>query len=879
MNRPSIPRRKALVLAIAGLLSTHAVLASSSTQSAAGATAEADPSIDRLQGIEVTSQVGNDSAVMYLDEKRRSAVVTEALGAEQIARTGDSDVATTLKRVTGLSLLDGKYVYVRGLGDRYSSVLLNGASIPSPDYTRRVVPLDLFPNELLSGIVVQKSYSPDMPGEFAGGTVQLRTREVPTRFFFRTAGSIGYVDGTTGKDGPRYRGGESDWTGYDDGARELPASLAAATKDGAYLRPRTTLNPNGATPDQLQAYGRDLAAGGYAIRDQRIGPDTGYAVSTGNGWKFGDGIRFGVIAALRYSQKWDLGHEQRTTYAAGNSGLSEVGNVAIDDTERSIDASGFIGLGMDIGSNHRFGLTSLLLRQTEDRSRVSEGIVDSVASRFYELRWIENQLRANQLNGHHVFPAAHALEVDWQYTKATASREQPNTRSYRYDYFGPDVLEFSAQADGNSQLFGALRDDQTDYGLRAMLPFDFGDMSRFALSTGVARKDRERESALRRFTFAFASGSPLPRTPGFLQQPIDVIFAPINIGPTGLVLRETTRGTDNYRAGQRLDAGFINADLDIEGKYRFAIGARRESNDQSVTTFSIANPTAPPVVARDRSSSWLPAAAATWAYSDNAQLRAGFSRTLSRPDFRELSSAPFTDPELDIETLGNPNLRTTRIRNIDLRWEYYFSDVDTLSIAAFRKTFADPIEKLRLPGSSPLLGLANAKSATNEGIEIDASRNLGFINDNGWLETDLSAFHVGINYARIRSNIELDPLNAGFQTNTTRPMQGQSPYVANIQLGYTDVDAGREATLLFNRSGRRISEVGVSGQPDIHEESFDALDFNWKQRIGDDWRLALRLRNLLDPAVSYTQGGLDTRRYHKGRELALSVEWRPGSAR
>lgn len=898
MNRSVLPRRTALALAVTSLLLTlpamaaesNAVPADAMAQSPDAASAPVDAlagagdaasagAVDRLQGIEVTSSVGSDGAVLYLDEKRHSSVITEGLGAEQIARTGDSDVATTLKRVTGLSVIDGKYVYVRGLGDRYSSVLLNGASIPSPDYTRRVVPLDLFPNELLSGIVVQKSYSPDMPGDFGGGTVQLRTRDVPTKFFFRMQGQLGYVDGTTGKDGDRYDGGARDWTGYDDGSRELPESLAAATAGGSYLRPRTTLNPGGATPEQLQTYGRDLAAGGYGLKEQRIGPDTGYAMSVGNGWKIGEDVRFGVIAALRYSQKWDLNREQRRTYATGSAGLNEVGNLAIDDTERSIDASGFVGLGLDIGMNHRIGLTSLLLRQTDDRSRISEGTQDSVSSRFHELKWVENQLRANQLNGHHVFPAAHELEVDWQYTKATASRDQPNTRSYRYDYFGADTLEFSAQADGNAQTFGQLQDDQTDAALKAMLPFNFGEASRLAVSAGAGRKDRDRESALRRYTFGFAPGSPLLGQPGFLEQPIDLILAPGNIGPTGLVLRETTRATDNYNAQQRLDAGFVNADLDIEGKYRFAVGARRERNDQQVTTFSLSNPSAPPVISRDQSSIWLPAAALTWVYSESAQLRAGFSRTVSRPDFRELSAAPFTDPELDIETIGNPDLRTTRIRNLDLRWEYYYSDVDSLSVSLFKKEFTDPIEKLRLAGSTPLLGLANAKNASNEGIEFDISRNLGFFNDNGWLTTDLTAFNVGFNYARIRSEIELDPASASYQTNASRPMQGQSPYVANLQLGYTDADGGREATLLFNRSGRRISEVGVAGQPDIYEESFNALDFSYKQRLGDDWRFGLRLRNLLDPAVNYTQGGLDTRRYRKGRELAVNVEWRPQPAR
>lgn len=843
--------------------------ASAATSAGAGAA-------NQLAGVTVHGRAATGAQTLYLDERRSAAGVTEAIGAEQIARTGDSDVATTLKRVTGLTLVDGKYVYVRGLGERYSSVLLNGAPIPSPDYTRRVVPLDLFPNELLDGIVVQKSYSPDMPGEFGGGTVQLRTREVPQGFFFRAQGTLGYVDGTTGKKGLRYRGGGEDWTGYDDGARAMPGSLADAISGGRYLRPQSGADPAGATPEQLATYGRDLASRGYGIHSKEIGPDTGFSLSLGNGFQLADEVRLGLIGAVRYNQSWDQYDERRNVYAASNAGLSPVADQAIEDTQRSIDASYFLGLGLDLGMNHRIGLTSLLLRQTDDRAKISDGTVDSVDSRFYEQKWVENQLHAEQLNGHHAFPAAHDLEIDWRYTWAKAERDEPNTRRWRYDYAGTDGLEFSRRSDSNSQTFGALSDQQNDFGLKAALPFDFGDGTVLTLAAGGERTTRDREAAIRTFTFQLAPNSPLlVNDPGLYLRPIGEILAPGNIRPDGFVLRETTRATDNYRAEQTLNAGFVDADFNWQGKYRLALGVRRESNAQEVTTYSIVNEQAPPVIAKDDSVNWLPSAAFTWIYSENAQLRFSFSRTLSRPDFRELSRAPFTDPELDIDTLGNPDLKTTRIRNLDLRWEYYFSDTDSLSVGAFDKKFSYPIERLRLPGSSPLLSFANATSAHNYGVELELHKGLGFVGERWWKGVDLADFYVGFNYARIKSNVALDPASASYQTNLSRPMQGQSPYIVNTQFGYLNEDRGIEATLLFNRSGRRISQVGVQGQPDVYEEAFDALDFQFRRSFANDWRWTLRLRNLLDPKVDYTQGGFSTREYRRGREVLFSLEWRP----
>ena len=826
--------------------------------------------IEELSGVTVQGSYDTGDDALYLDERRGAANLTEALGAEQIARTGDSDVASTLRRVTGLSVIDGKYVYIRGLGERYSSVLLNGAPIPSPDYTRRVVPLDLFPTDLLDGVVVQKSYGPGLPGEFGGGSVVLRTREVPTKFFFRARGSLGGSDGTTFEQGLRYDGGGSDWSGHGGGDRAMPSGLARAISGGRFLRPQSPANPGGAAPTDLQAYGRGLAAPGYGIDERGIGPDGGFSIGVGNGFELAEGVRLGVIASTRYQQSWNTTSEQRHTYAASNSGLNEIAALDVDTTRRDVDFSFFTGLGLDIGMNHRLSLTSMLLRQTEDRARVSDGVSDSVESRFHEQRWTENQLRADQLGGHHVLPALHDLEFDWQYTRAQAGREEPNTRRWRYDYAG-DTPEFSRRSDSNATTFGDLDDAQRNLQLKAMLPFSFADGSTLSLSAGAGRSTREREASIRSFAFELAPGSPLPSEPGFWTRPIGQILSEGNIRPDGFVLRETTRATDNYLAAQTLESAYLNLDYHFRGKLRLALGARHERNDQSVTTFSIVNPDAPPVVAGERGSEWLPAASFTWMQGENAQLRAGFSRTLARPDFRELSRAPYTDPELDIDTIGNPDLASTRIRNIDLRWEYYFSDEDSLSIGAFDKQFDDPIERLRLPGSTPLLSFANAASAHNYGIELDAYKGLDFLGEH-W-----AGFNVGFNYARIRSNVELDAASASYQTNLSRPMQGQSPYVVNLQLGYGHPDAAFDANLLFNRSGRRISEVGVQGQPDIYEETFDSLDFQLRHRLAPDWRGTLRLRNLLDPQVSYTQGGLPTREYRKGRELMLSLEWRPGA--
>lgn len=828
-----------------------------------------------LGGVNVRGSYQRGGQALYLDEKRAAPVVAETLGAEQIARTGDSDAATTLKRVTGLTLVDGRFVYVRGLGERYSSVSLNGAQIPSPDPTRRVVPLDLFPTDLLDGVVVQKGYTPDMPGEFGGGSVLLRTRDVPNKFFFRINGTLGYQQGTTFDDGYTYGGGGRDWTGHDNGARELPGSLADATAGGTVLRPQTPLNPGGATPAELERYGEDVAAAGYGVERETLAPDMGLSAAVGNRWELGEESRLGFIAAVRYNQGWDRNEEVRRTFQASSAGLELADHLQIDDTRRNVDFSAFLNLGYELNKQHRFSATSVLLRQTEDRTKLSDGVQDEQAALFTELRWTENQLFAQQFGGNHLFPAAHDLSLDWQYTWARATRKEPDTRRYRYDRDSDGSLAFSQRSDSNQQSWAELDDHQRGLNVKGKLPFDF-DGTTLDVSFGGERVERNRDASLR--SFSFNAVGPLARDPNLLGRPVGEILSPDHIGPDGFVLTESTLPTDNYFARQDLTGLFLGIDANIAQKYRIALGARREKNDQAVTTFALSNPEAPPVVAGEDTASTLPAAAFTWAYNDNAQLRLSYSRTLSRPDFRELSPAPYLDPLLDVQVIGNPDLVSAGIRNYDLRWEYYFSPVESLSIGYFLKEFEDPIEKTRLPGSGVLLSLDNAQSARNYGVELDVSKGLEFVAD--WpgfrsVHGDWANWNVGFNYARIKSSIQLDPLDASFQTNLNRPMQGQSPYVANLQLGHHSGDGSREATLLYNVSGRRIAAVGVAGQPDIYEEAFRQLDFQYRRELGEDWSFKLRLRNLLDPAVRYTQGAETTREYKKGRSLLLTLEWKP----
>ena len=835
-----------------------------------------------LEGVTVTGQAQRaDDQAAYTDERRASAQVSETLSAEQISRAGDSDTGAALKRVTGLSLVDGKYVYVRGLGERYSSVLLNGAQIPSPDPTRRVVPLDLFPTEMLEGVVVQKSYSPDMPGEFAGGTIMLRTRAVPDKPFAKVSFGLGWIDGTTFEDGLRHDGGNSDWTGYDDGARELPDSIADAIAGGVQITPQTPFNPNGFSPAQIESFGEDLAAGGFNTRTDSLPPNGTLAAAVGNGWEIFNDMRFGVLAALRYDHKWDntLDEQRRVFAVQGESTLVPSRDFERDKTERVVELGAFVNLGLEISADHRIGLANLLVRQTEDETRIDEGFFDGdieQQTRVTRLEWEENELRSHQLSGQHAFPQLSGLNFDWQYTLSKAGREAPFTRDYRYDLNqATGAFLFSTGSSSNQVSFSNLNDDADEAQLRAELPLVFGE-NYVTLSAGGSVLNRDRDSSIRRFQYLAAG--PLASAPILRRADLDTILSPPNIGPDGFVLREVTRGTDNYLAVQDLDAAFLAVDVAMGEHWRFALGARNEDNRQTVTTFAI-NSTDDPIVASLENRDWLPSLAVTWLRDADSQWRFAYAETVSRPDFRELSPAPFTDPLLDSEAIGNPELVQASIRNVDLRYEYFFSPTELFAASLFYKKFQDPIERITIPGTGDLLSFSNADSATNYGAEIEVFKYLDFVPDT-WLgkrtgeNFPWESFFVGANYTWVDSEVTLGE-SQSIQTNAVRPLQGQSRYLANLQVGYQSADGNREATLLFNRFGRRISQVGTSGAPDTYEEGINQLDFVYSHSFAEEWAWKLRLRNLLDPDVEFSQGNEISRQYKRGREVLVTLEWRP----
>ncbi|MEM1090041.1 MAG: TonB-dependent receptor [Pseudomonadota bacterium] len=808
------------------------------------------------------------SLASVIEERRTSAAVTDILGAEQISRAGDSDAAGALRRVTGLTLVDGSFIYIRGMGERYSTTLINGAQVPSPDATRRVVPLNLFPTSIIGSVAVQKSFSAQVPGEFGGGTVDIRTRGIPESRFFKVGFSLGGDAQATGEAFLTYDGGGSDWTGFDNGRRDIPTSLSEAIADQR-LCVRSTFAPDCSSPEDIELFGEELA--GEFTPEEEDGPiNLGLDISYGDRFDYGKWT-LGFLGAVNYDQGWDTNNEQRNQFTAsdgpdGEIVLDPIRQFNVRRSLRDIALSSFVTAEASYTEAHRVQYTGLFVRTSQDETRVDLGIdnnFDGLIQRVL-LEWIENDLLMHQLTGANLLPLAN-IKLDWQITDARARRSSPNTRSYRYNENRDGEFELNPFGNEPNIEFADLIDDSRVYRVGATLPFDFSSNVVGQFAAGYETIDRDRDSSIRRFTYRLF---PAARREIIRTDPLELILGDDNVRPSFIELQDNTQVTDFYTAIQKQDAYYLEADSTFWNTLRVTLGMRQEKNLQEVITDSPFENVQPDVATLDTDDR-LPAAALTWFINDSHQLRVSFAETVARPDFRELTESPFVDPVTDAITVGNSGLVPTDIEHRDIRWEYYPSSSESISVAYFEKEFLNPIEIVLEPGETRRQRLQNALGAENRGIEVEGRKELAGLTSWRWLDR----ITVAANFSIIESEISLDPEQALSVTNTNRALQGQSEYIVNVQVEYTDEQRGIESALVFNTYGERIATAGLVGNPDVFEQPFNQLDLIVKKTFEPGLEMEFKVRNILDESIQFTVGDEVFREFKKGVGASLSLKY------
>jgi outer membrane receptor protein involved in Fe transport len=781
---------------------------------------------------------------------RESPEVAAFLTSEDLERTGDSNAAQALARVTGLSIVEGRFVYVRGLGERYSSALLNGSPLPSPEPLQRVVPLDLFPSEVLAGVTVQKTYSVSYPGEFGGGVIDLQTLKAPAEPFFSMQASVGGNTETSGKEGLIYYGSRTDFTGFDDGTRDVPGPVALAFGSGERI------SASNFTADELRLMGQSLVNAPLRLLQRETTPaNFGLRFTGGGSTETGIGTLGGVFVA-GYDNSWNGRSGVRQTGRVSSGALIVANDYDFQSNQNDVTLN-LLGSVSLTGDTNTLTWTNLYVRNVTKEARTEAGFDDGSGGqrRTDYTEWFVRQLFSTQLAGEHEFGEAGEWDFSWRAAYAKTSRDAPYETRFGY---GQNLAgAWIHDIETNAISFSELDDDVLSGGADLAWTLPLSDAREAVFSIGVSHYDNNRDAQQRTLRFIAPNGLNADQ----LESRVDYLFADINIGPY-LQLEEITgsNGAAAFDGQLTVNAAYAQVAAEIIPLVNLNIGVRYEDGEQEVTPRDLFGGSTGFLPTRIQEEYLLPAGTITWNFAEDMQLRLGASKTIGRPQFRELAPQQYTDVESDRTFIGNPYLVDTEILNLDARWEWYFAREQYVTAGVFYKDLDKPIESSVIDqGSSISQTFLNAPNAVVQGFEFEAKKYFVFDSNMDWIANKRWLVQGNYTFSDSQVNVEDGdmvvtqnslgvPQPASFYVVDGSRLQGQSEHVANLQLGWEDDTARSQATLILNYVSERSSARGRPGEPDLIQEPGVQLDFVYRQDFeyaGRDYGVAVELRNLL----------------------------------
>lgn len=860
------------------------------------------PEILESDEVVVTARLLENTEASLLKQRQKSESVSDAISAEAISRTGSGNAAEAMTQVTGASVVDGKYVYVRGLGERYSTTTLNGSEVPSADPEKKAVQMDLFPANLLDNIVTIKSFTPDKPGNFSGGMVDVNTKSYPDRFNLKVSTSTSYnTQATLNSNYLSYPSSGTDFLGFDNGLRELPAILKGNPEIPTAIHARR--DPELA--QQLDAFSKAFELG-MAPLTKTAPVDQSYSLSVGNQSRI-FGRPFGYLGSFSYKRNfsfYDQGLAERWQLPGSvNQNESLTPKVLLSDIHGSdkVTWGGLATFSYKLHNNHELSANVLYTQSGESSSRYLSGpwpeqfgVNSNAVFETRVLSYVERNLQSYQLAGDHFLKGLMGMKLDWKAAVTRNTQDEPDLRYFSDHYSertiaGQDTVVYSISPgnyDQPARYFRNLQEDGHNFEVNLTQPFKqwSGLSARFKTGGFYSRKNRTFDEV--RYQYVRPSNF---RYNGDPQQ----FFSNDFLGIVGydstrneylfgnyIELAADPRGGD-YDGHEKISAGYGMLDLPLTRRLRFIGGVRFETTRMEVVGADTTKADSLRIGRLDNND-FLPSINFVYQLAENMNLRAAYGRTLARPTLRE--KAPYVNFEFvnDYSFAGNVNLERTLIDNFDLRWEWFGRPGEIYAVSGFYKRFHNPIERSLVGGSSadnPEVTYRNVDEGKVFGLELEFRKRLDVVDF-------LKNFQLGMNLSLVHSTVDIpadklaqlrqvDPNKAEFKSDT-RPLQGQSPYVFNLDFAY-DNAAGTSANLLYNVFGDRLAEVTSNATPDVYEKSRGMLSFNISQRVYRTFSIKLSAKNLLDSSIRFVheyKGQEYVRRQYKiGRAFAFGVSY------
>lgn len=803
------------------------------------------PDEQQLKEVTVTAVERRNTDAAMIQVAKNSPVIVSNVSAQEISRTQDTNAGEVIRRVPGVSLIDDKFVMVRGLSQRYNNVWVNGGAVPSSEADSRAFSFDIIPSSQIDNLTIVKSPTAEYPADYSGGFIIVNTKEIPAENSFNIAVGGNWNTSSAFQNFSYSKGSGTDFLGFDNGLRSLNGGIHAA------LNPQ--LDANG---KPVSDYATSLLGNGFnndwLVKNRKPLGDLKLAASLNQRWMLG-GRTLGMLAALNYTNEYrtyeNMENNLYGIYDAANDKPNYLRHSVDDQYNNNVRLGAMLNFTfLSKDGNHKYQLKNIFNQLATSRYTWRDGVsaqsnLERSAEYYYRSRTTYN----GQLTGKHTFTSD---ALDWSIGYAYANRHLPDRRRYLID----DALESGVYAlsTGNdiSREWTQLDEHILSLGVNDKHHFKFGNFEP-DLQVGAYGEYRTREYQTRNFIYNWnVSDNNMPSD--FRHSDIPTLLSSeANMGYDKLYLLEEKQMRNNYRGHYTLGAGYLALSLPF-GKLGIHAGVRFEHNDMELISNS-----------RDyeksessrhyKTDDVFPSLNTTYKINDQHQVRLSYGRSINRPEFREVSSSVYYDFDLASNVQGNTELKNCYVDNLDLRYEWYPSRGELISLAVFYKYFDSPIEwTYTVAGGTDLIySYKNAKSANNYGVELDIRKNLGFIG--------LKDFSWSFNGALIKSKVQFEK----GAKEEDRPMQGQSPYLINTGIFYKNAPLKMDIALLYNRIGKRIIGVGRSEGstgddsnsrvPHSYEMPRNTIDFSLAKKFGEHLELKLNVRDLLAEKIYYKQ--------------------------
>ena len=786
-----------------------------------------------------------ESVKSLLIAQKNSANVSDGISAETIKRTPDKSTSDVLKRISGASIQDNRFVIIRGLNDRYNAAFLNGAPLPSSEPDRKAFSFDIFPSNMLDNLIITKTASPDLPGDFAGGVVQINTKSVPDKDFQTITIGSGYNSITTWKNQKTYEGSSTDWLGFDNGKRDIPSTI-----------------PSTEIFNTLSYQDKALIAKSFQsdwkINNNSFKPNTNFQYSIGRHFDFKDKV-FGMLFSVSNNKTNTYSETTLNEFENPSPTLPSVLLSKYNDKKYSeqVLTAALANFSLKINENHSLSFKNIFSINSTDFVTVRNGKknVDELRETDSDVRWFtSNKIYSGQLNGDHYFSQP-KIKLNWTGFYSNIDRSIPNLRRNIYTTADPnstipsETIPSAEIADNNGgpdygggMFFSGNKEFIAGGRIDISRKFNLGKNSINELKIGGFTQSRERDFYARQLQYNKLTQGSGTFEPTLLNLPNATIFNVANIGQispsvNGFTLFDFTKTTDNYAATAKLNAGYVMLDNRYK-KFRLIWGVRYENYVQTLDYKDEA-------ISKSRNNKQndiLPSANLIFAINGKQNLRLSYSNTLNRPEFRELAPFGFYDFSTQFFTEGD-TLKIAKIKNLDLRYEFYPGKGQLISVSYFKKDITNPIEIIQKVNNKNIT-YKNAASGKISGIECEFRTLLSsiFTNENTTVFNDITLF---ANMAIIKSNVDVSNI-ASANPEKNRPLQGQSPYVINAGLQYLNKDNGWAFSANINKIGNRIAYASSEIEPSIWEKGRTIIDFQVaKNLMKNKLELKFNIQNIL----------------------------------